>query len=108
MGARALGLHARGASSCSRCRRATTFEFFGDARNLEAITPPWLHFRVVTPAPIAMDAGTLIEYRLRLHGLPIRWLTRIEAWEPGAALRRRPAARPVPRSGTTPTPSRRY
>ncbi len=60
-----------------------TFEFFGDAFNLEAITPPWLHFRVVTPAPVAMDAGTLIEYRLRLHGLPIRWLTRIEAWEPG-------------------------
>ena len=60
-----------------------TFEFFGDAHNLEAITPPWLHFRVVTPTPIAMDAGTLIEYRLRLHGLPIRWLTRIEAWEPG-------------------------
>jgi ligand-binding SRPBCC domain-containing protein len=60
-----------------------TFAFFGDALNLEAITPPWLHFRVVTTAPLAMDAGTLIEYRLRLHGLPIRWLTRIEAWEPG-------------------------
>ena len=60
-----------------------TFEFFGDAFSLEAITPPWLHFRVVTPAPIVMDAGTLIEYRLRLRGLPIRWLTRIEAWEPG-------------------------
>ena len=60
-----------------------TFEFFGNAVNLEAITPPWLHFRVVTAAPIAVDAGTLIEYRLRLHGLPLRWLTRIESWEPG-------------------------
>ena len=40
-------------------------------------------FRVVTPTPIAMDVGTLIEYRLRLRGLPISWLTRIEAWEPG-------------------------
>jgi ligand-binding SRPBCC domain-containing protein len=59
------------------------FGFFADAFNLEAITPPWLGFRVVTPGPIAMAAGTLIEYRLRLHGVPIRWLTRIESWEPG-------------------------
>jgi ligand-binding SRPBCC domain-containing protein len=59
------------------------FEFYADAFNLEAITPPWLRFRVVTPGPIAMTAGTLIEYRLALHRLPIRWLTRIEVWEPG-------------------------
>jgi ligand-binding SRPBCC domain-containing protein len=59
------------------------FAFFADALSLEAITPPWLHFRVVTPAPIAMRAGAEIEYRLRLHGVPIRWLTRIEVWEPG-------------------------
>lgn len=59
------------------------FEFFADAHNLEAITPPWLGFHVVTPRPIAMRAGTLIEYRLRLHRVPIRWLTRIEEWEPG-------------------------
>jgi len=59
------------------------FELFADAFNLEAITPPWLHFRVVTPPPIAMRPGALIEYRLRLHTLPIRWLTRIEGWEPG-------------------------
>jgi ligand-binding SRPBCC domain-containing protein len=59
------------------------FGFFSDALNLEAITPPWLGFRVVTPPPIHMAAGTLIEYRLRLHGIPVRWLTRIEAWEPG-------------------------
>ncbi|MBA2429885.1 MAG: SRPBCC family protein, partial [Thermoleophilaceae bacterium] len=60
-----------------------TFELFGDARNLEDITPPWLGFRVVTPEPITMAPGTLIAYRLRLHGAPIRWLTRIEVWEPG-------------------------
>jgi ligand-binding SRPBCC domain-containing protein len=59
------------------------FPFFADAGNLEAITPPWLSFRIVTPRPIPMGAGTLIEYRLRLRGLPISWLTRIETWEPG-------------------------
>jgi ligand-binding SRPBCC domain-containing protein len=60
------------------------FAFFADARNLEAITPPWLGFRVLTEGEIEMRAGTLIEYRLRLHRVPVRWLTRIEVWEPGA------------------------
>jgi ligand-binding SRPBCC domain-containing protein len=59
------------------------FPFFGDAANLEAITPPWLGFHVVTPRPIDMREGTLIEYRLKLRGLPISWLTRIEEWVPG-------------------------
>jgi ligand-binding SRPBCC domain-containing protein len=59
------------------------FAFFSDAGNLEAITPPSLRFEIVTPRPIAMRAGTLIEYRLRLRGLRLGWLTRIEAWEPG-------------------------
>ena len=58
------------------------FAFFGDALNLEAITPPWLGFRVVTPEPIEMAPGTLIEYRLRLHGVPIRWRTTIAVWDP--------------------------
>ena len=62
---------------------AEVFPFFADAGNLEAITPDWLGFRVVTPRPIEMRAGTLIEYRLRLHGVPLAWLTRIEQWEPG-------------------------
>lgn len=59
------------------------FAFFADALNLEAITPPWLGFSIITPHPIGMRAGTLIEYRLRLHRVPIAWLTRIEVWEPG-------------------------
>jgi ligand-binding SRPBCC domain-containing protein len=59
-----------------------TFALFGDARNLEAITPPWLRFRVITPDPIQMAPGTLIDYRLRLHGVPVRWRTVIDAWEP--------------------------
>jgi ligand-binding SRPBCC domain-containing protein len=60
------------------------FGFFSDAFNLEVITPPWLRFRVVTPQPVPMGPGTTIEYRLRLHRIPLRWLTRIEIWEPGA------------------------
>jgi ligand-binding SRPBCC domain-containing protein len=62
--------------------RAEVFPFFADAHNLEAITPPWLHFSVLTPAPIAMRAGALIDYRLRLHGVPLDWRTEIAAWEP--------------------------
>jgi len=58
------------------------FPFFADARNLEAITPPFLRFSVVTPAPIELGAGTFIQYRLRLHGLPVNWLTAIQAWDP--------------------------
>jgi ligand-binding SRPBCC domain-containing protein len=59
------------------------FPFFADAHNLEAITPPFLGFRVVTPRPLQMRPGALIEYRLKLHGLPVSWLTRIEDSEPG-------------------------
>lgn len=57
------------------------WSFFGDAHNLEAITPPFLRFEVTTPKPIDMHAGTHIEYRLKLHGVPIRWRTVIEEWD---------------------------
>ena len=63
--------------------RDEVFGFFGDAFNLEAITPPWLGFRVVMPRPIEMRPGALIEYRLKLHGIPVHLLTEIEIWEPG-------------------------
>jgi ligand-binding SRPBCC domain-containing protein len=59
------------------------FPFFAEARNLERITPPWLAFQVLTADPVEMRPGTLIEYRLRLHGVPVRWLTRIEEFEAG-------------------------
>lgn len=58
------------------------FEFFSDAWNLESITPPWLQFEVMTPPPIEMTTGALIDYRLRLHGVPIRWRTEIALWQP--------------------------
>jgi ligand-binding SRPBCC domain-containing protein len=61
------------------------FEFFSAARNLELLTPPWLRFEVLQPEPARMRAGTLIAYRLRLHGMPLRWVSQIEAWEPGAS-----------------------
>lgn len=59
------------------------FAFFAEAYNLEEITPPFLGFEVVTPRPIEMREGTLIDYRLTLHGVRLRWRTRIEVWEPG-------------------------
>jgi ligand-binding SRPBCC domain-containing protein len=62
--------------------REAVFSFFADASNLEAITPPWLKFAVITPAPIAMKAGTIIDYQLRVRGLPLRWRSSITFWEP--------------------------
>jgi hypothetical protein len=61
------------------------FGFFARAGNLERITPPWLGFGLVAPEPVEMSVGTLIEYRLRLHRVPLRWVSRIERWEPGRA-----------------------
>jgi hypothetical protein len=62
--------------------REEVFAFFADAQNLDAITPAWLRFRTVTPGPLTLMAGTLIDYKLRIHGLPVRWRTRIAEWEP--------------------------
>ena len=61
---------------------AEIFPFFAEAKNLQRITPPWLDFSILTPPPIEMRAGALIDYRLKVHGIPLRWRTEITAWEP--------------------------
>jgi ligand-binding SRPBCC domain-containing protein len=58
------------------------FTFFADAHNLEAITPPWLRFRLRRPSALPVEIGTMIDYQLRLHGLPLRWRSEITVWDP--------------------------
>lgn len=58
------------------------FPFFSNAFNLERITPPLLRFRVTTSPPIEMRKGTVIDYRLRVHGVPVRWRSEITEWDP--------------------------
>ena len=58
------------------------FALYGEADNLERITPPWLRFRILDPRPDALRAGARLEYSLVLHRFPVRWTTEIRIWEP--------------------------
>lgn len=62
--------------------REEAFAFFSDAHNLERITPGFLKFRVLTPAPIELREGVLIDYALRVRGVPLRWRSEITVWDP--------------------------
>ena len=62
--------------------RPEVFAFFADASNLERLTPDFLGFRILTPEPIEMKAGVIIDYSLRLYGVSLKWKTRIETFEP--------------------------
>ncbi len=63
--------------------RDEVFAFFSDPANLEALTPPWLRFEVLTPKPLPRGEGALFDYRIRVRGLPLRWRTLIETFVPG-------------------------
>lgn len=62
--------------------RNVVFPFFANARNLETITPAWVQFQILTPGEIEMRPGALIDYRIRIHGIPVRWRTEITLWDP--------------------------
>ena len=60
----------------------TVFEFFADAKQLERITPPILNFKILTPMPVEMKGGLLLDYQISIHKVPIKWRTEIAVWEP--------------------------
>jgi uncharacterized protein (TIGR01777 family) len=81
-GGRAPGTHSFAVSERFELDPASVFAFFSDPGNLEALTPPYNRLQVLTPRPIEMQRGTVIEYRLAVHGMPIHWKTLITDWDP--------------------------
>jgi ligand-binding SRPBCC domain-containing protein len=57
------------------------FAFFANAANLEALTPPWLHFHILNP-DLVIGEGVRIDYRLKIHGIPLQWQSEICRWNP--------------------------
>jgi ligand-binding SRPBCC domain-containing protein len=64
--------------------RSEVFAYFAEAQHLGDITPPWLRFEILTPAPIVLCRGAVIDYRIVAHGIPLRWRTEIVEWDPPA------------------------
>ncbi|MBL7883349.1 MAG: SRPBCC family protein [Bacteroidia bacterium] len=58
------------------------FDFFSKAENLNKITPPNMNFKILTPLPIQMKKGTLIDYRIKVNSIPFKWKTEITDWNP--------------------------
>jgi uncharacterized protein (TIGR01777 family) len=64
-------------------KREPVFQFFSSEKNLELLTPKFLNFHVVKKSTVEMNEGTLIEYRLKIHGIPTKWVSKITLWNPG-------------------------
>lgn len=62
--------------------RDEIFRFFADPQNLDRLTPTWLNFKILSPATSAMRVGTMLDYRLRIRGVPVRWQSEISVWQP--------------------------
>lgn len=58
------------------------FDFFSRAESLGVLTPDFLDFKILGVSSDPVREGTLIDYRIKIHGVPARWRTRIENWNP--------------------------
>jgi len=77
-----MGIHMLERRQLLPLKPGEVFPFFGAPGNLARITPPWLDFRILTPSPITMKVGTVIDYTIRWLGIPVRWKTLITSHEP--------------------------